>query len=96
MTRKESDEIGELITSVNEAGVTVLLVDHNVRLVTEVCHRVAVMDWGVTIFEGTPQEAWADQQVKDAYLGTGRTSTRITDPDLTVDADALISKGVGE
>src|SRR4051794_15755745 len=46
MTRKESDDIGALIREVNSSGVTVLLVDHNVRLVSEVCHRVAVMDWG--------------------------------------------------
>jgi branched-chain amino acid transport system ATP-binding protein len=80
MTRKESDDIGALIKSVNEGGVTVLLVDHNVRLVTAVCHRVAVMDWGVTIFEGTPEEAWANPQVREAYLGVGRTSTALIAP----------------
>jgi branched-chain amino acid transport system ATP-binding protein len=88
MTRKESDDIGELIKTVNAAGVTVLLVDHNVRLVTDVCHRVAVMDWGVTIFEGTPREVWANQEVRDAYLGSGRSSA-LEDPDLGVDLDAL-------
>jgi branched-chain amino acid transport system ATP-binding protein len=74
MTRKESDDIGALIRSVNEHGVTVLLVDHNVRLVTEVCDRVAVMDRGVTIVEGSPGEVWDDARVKEAYLGTGRAS----------------------
>jgi branched-chain amino acid transport system ATP-binding protein len=96
MTRKESDEIGQLIKSVNGAGVTVLLVDHNVRLVSDVCHRVAVMDWGETIFEGTPNEVWADQRVKDAYLGTGRSSTAVTSQNLVVDPDALLSKESAE
>ncbi len=73
MTRKESDDIADLIRSVNEAGVTVLLVDHNVRLVTDVCHRIAVMDWGSVVVEGPPEEVWKDQRVKDAYLGAGRT-----------------------
>ncbi|MGE3329210.1 MAG: ABC transporter ATP-binding protein [Acidimicrobiia bacterium] len=75
MTRKESDEIGELIRSVNAEGVTVLLVDHNVRLVSNVCDRVAVMDWGAVIVEGTPAEIWDDQRVKDAYLGSGSHSS---------------------
>lgn len=72
MTRRESDEIGALITDLNTSGVTVLLVDHNVRLVSDVCHRVAVMDWGQIITDGRPNEVWNDQRVKDAYLGIGR------------------------
>jgi branched-chain amino acid transport system ATP-binding protein len=69
MTRKESDDIGALIQSVNQTGVTVLLVDHNVRLVSEVCHRVAVMDWGTVVTEGSPEVVWADPKVQKAYLG---------------------------
>jgi branched-chain amino acid transport system ATP-binding protein len=70
MNRTESDEIGELIGSINAEGVTVLLVDHNVRLVTEVCHRVVVLDWGRVLTEAGPTEVWQDQRVKTAYLGT--------------------------
>ena len=70
MTRAESDEIGELIHAVNAEGVTVLLVDHNVRLVTEVCHRVIVLDWGRVLTEAGPHEVWQDERVKTAYLGT--------------------------
>lgn len=76
MTRGESDDIGKLIRSVNDDGVTVLLVDHNVRLVSAVCDRVAVMDWGAVIVEGTPDEVWADERVRSAYLGPGRTTDR--------------------
>ncbi|MEV0589937.1 ABC transporter ATP-binding protein [Nonomuraea cavernae] len=70
MSRAESDEIGELIRAVNDEGVTVLLVDHNVRLVTEVCHRVVVLDWGQVLTEAGPTEVWQDERVKTAYLGT--------------------------
>jgi len=69
MTRKESDEIGALIVELNAGGLSVLLVDHNVRLVSDVCQRVAVMEWGTILMEGTPAEAWADPRVKEAYLG---------------------------
>jgi branched-chain amino acid transport system ATP-binding protein len=86
MTRKESDEIGELIRSVNASGVTVLLVDHNVRLVTNVCDRVAVMDWGAVVVEGTPKEIWEDQRVKDAYLGGGRQHAERSDTTEVTDA----------
>jgi branched-chain amino acid transport system ATP-binding protein len=72
MTRRESDDIGALIKAINASGVTVLLVDHNVRLVSEVCDRVAVMDWGEVIAEGPPEQVWADARVREAYLGVDR------------------------
>ncbi|WP_327107437.1 ABC transporter ATP-binding protein [Nonomuraea glycinis] len=72
MTRTESDDIGELIRAVNAEGVTVLLVDHNVRLVTEVCHRVIVLDWGKVLTVAGPTEVWQDERVKTAYLGTNK------------------------
>jgi len=70
MTRTESDEIGGLIGELRGQGMTVLLVDHNVRLVTEVCDRVVVLDWGAVIAVDTPDAVWDDQRVRDAYLGT--------------------------
>ena len=65
-------DIGELIRAVNAEGVTVLLVDHNVRLVTEVCHRVIVLDWGKVLTVAGPTEVWQDERVKTAYLGTNK------------------------
>jgi ABC-type branched-subunit amino acid transport system ATPase component len=75
MTRRESDDIGSFVTELNGAGLTIVLVDHNVRLVSNVCHRVAIMDWGRIVMEGTPEQAWADERVKEAYLGS-RTEDR--------------------
>jgi ABC-type branched-subunit amino acid transport system ATPase component len=79
MTRAESDEIGALIQAVNAEGVTVLLVDHNVRLVTEVCHRVVVLDWGKVLTEAGPTEVWQDERVKTAYLGVRVESVEASD-----------------
>jgi ABC-type branched-subunit amino acid transport system ATPase component len=72
MTRTESDEIGELIRAVNAEGVTVLLIDHNVRLVTAICHQVIVLDWGKVLTVAGPTEVWQDERVKTAYLGTDK------------------------
>jgi branched-chain amino acid transport system ATP-binding protein len=54
-------------------------VDHNVRLVTDVCHRVVVLDWGKVLTEAGPTEVWEDERVQLAYLGTNaRVSGRLT------------------
>lgn len=73
MTKAEADEIAALIRSVNSDGVTVLLVEHNVALVTATCHELAVMDWGAVIARGEPTQVWADENVRTAYLGRRRT-----------------------
>jgi branched-chain amino acid transport system ATP-binding protein len=65
-------EVPEFVAAVNtvrERGAGVLLVDHNVALVLEVCERVHVLDQGMTLAEGTPAEIRADLGVAAAYLG---------------------------
>jgi branched-chain amino acid transport system ATP-binding protein len=65
-------EIPRFATAVNmvrERGTGVLLVDHNVALVLEVCERIHVLDQGATLAEGTPDEIRADLGVAAAYLG---------------------------
>ncbi|MDA0160312.1 ABC transporter ATP-binding protein [Solirubrobacter ginsenosidimutans] len=69
MTPAEAKEIGELIRSTSREGLAVVLIEHNVALVSEVCDRIAVLDWGKVIKLGTPDEVWADAKVRAAYLG---------------------------
>ena len=57
------------VEAVRERGAAVLLVDHNVALVLEVCELVHVLDQGTTLAEGTPTEIRADLGVAAAYLG---------------------------
>jgi len=57
------------VNTVRERGAGVLLVDHNVALVLEVCERIHVLDQGATLAEGTPDEIRADLGVAAAYLG---------------------------
>ena len=55
---------------VNEDGLTVLLVEHDMALVMEVCDRIHVLDFGEIIAAGTADDVRGDPRVRDAYLGT--------------------------
>jgi branched-chain amino acid transport system ATP-binding protein len=69
MTRDESDEIGRLVQQVRDAGTTVLLVEHNVRLVRAICDEVLVLQWGNIIARDSAERVWDDPVVRTAYLG---------------------------
>ncbi|MFE7792766.1 ATP-binding cassette domain-containing protein [Streptomyces sp. NPDC057460] len=68
----ESRWLGERLRAVRAAGVTVLLVDHDMGLVLDVCDRIVVLDLGTVIAQGTPAEIQADPRVAAAYLGAAR------------------------
>lgn len=62
-------DIFTMVKKINEEGVTVLLVEQNVRQTLAMCHRAYALENGRIVLEGTGQELMANEHVKEAYLG---------------------------
>jgi len=69
MNPEESRRVGELIVRLKGLGITIVLVEHDMRLVMRVCDRIVVLDHGEKIAEGDPQTIRANPAVIAAYLG---------------------------
>jgi branched-chain amino acid transport system permease protein len=70
MNHVEAAELARLIRSLAEDGITVLFIEHNVKMVLEACTRLVVLNFGEVIAAGEPAAVAADPQVVEAYLGT--------------------------
>jgi branched-chain amino acid transport system ATP-binding protein len=68
----ESAVLGRLLTSLAEEGRAVLLVEHDIDLVMQICSVVHVLDFGQVIASGPPDDIRRNQAVQEAYLGRAK------------------------
>jgi branched-chain amino acid transport system ATP-binding protein len=69
LTPKECDEAISLVKLINKQGVTILMVEHVMKVIMGLCEQVTVLHHGEKICEGTPGEVCSDENVRNVYLG---------------------------
>ena len=77
MNHAESRDIGELVQELRASGLTILLVEHNITLVTDICDTCAVVNFGRKLAEGGPRSCIADPEVQAAYFGRKKNAERL-------------------
>ena len=66
----ETEEFGELLQQLAAAGLSILMVEHDVPLVMKVCSQIYVLDFGQIIASGSPHDIQQNESVLNAYLGS--------------------------
>ena len=77
MNPKETAELMDVIRYIRDHfDLAILLIEHDMKFVMNLCHRIVVINYGQKLAEGTPEEVTSNPQVIEAYLGAGLTIDR--------------------
>jgi len=93
LSREDKLRLGMLLQRIANAGLTVLLVEHDMTLVMDISHQVVVLDAGVRLAVGTPVEVQADPAVQLAYLGESLETEASTPRDNTAHRPEMLGVG---
>ncbi|HEY7245949.1 MAG TPA: ABC transporter ATP-binding protein [Xanthobacteraceae bacterium] len=72
LNQSEASQQADVISTINDAGITTVLIEHNLTEVLRVSRRVIVLDQGRIIADGNPRAVMSDARVREAYLGQGQ------------------------
>lgn len=75
MNPRETNELSDLIKELNAQGFTIVVIEHDMKFVMNLCHEITVLNFGRKIFEGTPKEVVENPEVRKAYLGERKAET---------------------
>lgn len=80
LTLPEVESLAHLCRTLRDEGIAVLIVEHNVAFIMDICDEITVLESGRVIEQGTPAEVQASPAVRGAYLGSTENETEATDP----------------
>jgi branched-chain amino acid transport system ATP-binding protein len=85
----------EIVRKIHASGITILIIEHNMRVIMAISHRILCINYGEKIAEGTPREVADNQQVIDAYLGVAGDQT-VPRTSGGVETDAVPPRSPGD